>query len=323
MDEALKFYVGLLLESHLPKEVSFIIETYLRPLKYFVLGVYDATINRDVEISHVFRAYCIQDIIKYILYDYSEKETLFYTSFCEVELPSLRQKMKSSLSKEEWKEYKSQPERYFNNHPQLTLDLIKWAQELYGDNPELFLLDLKQTQVNESVTCLILMEMTPFFSCINRFIMGTPNYSINIYNGQKGNFDIKNCYLYGTPYQKNEKVMKNNRRENRDTEEIELMIQTMEEEEELELQAQEEEELELQAQEEEELELQAQEEEELELQAQEEEELELQAQEEEELELQAQEEEELELQAQEEEELELQAQEEEELELQAQEEEEY
>jgi hypothetical protein len=201
MNKTLPSYLGLLLQSHVPSDISFIIGKYLIPYKYFVLGFYDGELifhnHRQMEITNIFQAYCIEDVIRYILYDYSDVKNILISDAGDINLPLLRNKLKSNLSKQEWKKYRENSEKYLNDHPQLQTTITKWAQEIYGENPRLFLSDLKEIQLNEQINCMLLMELTPLLSCIHKYIV-CDRQCINIYNGQTEDFNIKHFYLYGT-----------------------------------------------------------------------------------------------------------------------------
>lgn len=177
--------LSYILQPYLQKNIISIINSYNRPLYYYILvKTRDITlfgINPDT----IFQACSIKDVIKYIVFSLHEtSENYFLRYGCEIRFSLLRDRFIKSLSTKEKKHFNADTFNFFRTMPEKKKQVLLLAQELYGKNPKLFLKDI-YAEEKEFIKCNFLTEYTDLFKCIKKGLSSYKCGYTNVYTKHK------------------------------------------------------------------------------------------------------------------------------------------
>jgi hypothetical protein len=147
----LNFYLDLVF---LPCSLIDLIYMYSAPLKsyHMLLMCQKSQTYIESSIEHIFLGSNLKDVIRFILTKYNYKEQFLMPVPGKIVLPRLKSQFYSNLTSQELEEFLN-IKSYFSGFPVMS-KLFKCAQEIYNNNTELLLLDMKtlQDQISHSFT---------------------------------------------------------------------------------------------------------------------------------------------------------------------------
>ena len=187
MNAIQKQLITCILKPHLYENIIFIINNYSRNLYYYAL-VHE---HREVffGIDEMFQACSIEDVVKYIVYSYENKEDLFIHYDYDIRFLSLKNRFIEKLTIEQKKDFDNFD---FPIYDEENEQILLLAQELYGKNPKLFLKDMRAMQEEEDTNGVYLVEYNDLIRCIMKELSCYDYECINIYTNHKTIVNFKN-----------------------------------------------------------------------------------------------------------------------------------